>query len=1166
MQSSQEQLKEILAEALARTDPAARAAYLAKACAADDALRSRVERLIAAYEEQGEAVEKALVSGPGLVQEGPGTLIGRYRLLQQIGEGGFGIVFMAEQLEPVQRKVALKIIKAGMDTREVIARFEAERQALALMEHPNIARVLDAGATDSGRPYFVMELVKGIKITDHCDQNDLSTQERLNLFIKVCHAVQHAHQKGVIHRDLKPSNVMVTLHDGEPVPKVIDFGIAKATGQRLTGKTLFTRYEQMIGTPAYMSPEQAAMSGLDVDTRTDIYALGVLLYELLTGGTPFDNETLAKAAVDEIRKMIRETEPPKPSTRLHDMGKKLTQVAKHRHTDPAALRRSVRGDLDWIVMKALEKDRGRRYETANNLAEDIQRYLEHQPVVASPPGALYRTSKFVRRHRIGVALAGSVTGALIAGLAVSLVAFAKARRERDRAVEAEQRAAANEKQALSEAARRSQVAQFLEDMLQGVGPSVALGRDTTLLREIVDKTTDRVATALKDQPEVEAELCYTLGEVYWEIGELEKAEMMHRRGLALRRAALGNEHPDIARSMQRLGHVLWRRGQLDEAEKLGRAAVAMQRRLYGNEHLELAKSLTDLAAVFTWRDKQAEVEKLLREALAIQRKLLGNDHLEVANSLAELSLITLVFTNQAPEADAMQREALGIWKKALGEDHPEVVVESLKFRAWGLRREGRLPEAEIALRELLAAQKRLRGDEHPEVALQLYNLGNVLGRQEKFGEAEAAFRDAIARQRKFLGGESGELAQSLYSLGNVLRAQGRNAEAEGAHREALAIRRRMLGNENAFTVRSLLELGNDLWSQGKFAEAEAALREGLAIHRKVYGNEHPAIVEVLLQLAVLLRDEGKLAEGWPLASEALDLHRRTLGPEHKDSLALADAMVEPLLDLGKPAEAEKLARESLAINRKRGNPDKALLDSLCRLAWVLQAEGKSDEAGETYREALALSCKELEQVPTNAATLYVCALLCHAIGDTQRSRAIAEKSVALVDQVAPEKETYLALWACALAPDTFTNYSPVLEAAKRALARQTNASDLFLDRLTLGTLLARAQRYPEAIQQLTDAYQLGQRAPPNMHRPPSAYSACFLAMTHAHLGHTNDASAWFQRACEVDRFVERGWISRLTLDLLREEAKSVLENALGLKPDPSRQALPAEPQSSLSER
>jgi len=348
--------------------------------------------------------------------ERTGAMIGRYKLLEKIGEGGFGVVFMAEQVEPVQRKVALKIIKAGMDTKEVIARFEAERQAIALMDHPNIARALDAGATEAGRPYFVMELVRGIPITDYCDQKQLATRERLQLFIKVCQAVQHAHQKGVIHRDLKPSNVLVTEHDGEPVPKVIDFGVAKALGQKLTAKTLFTGFNHMVGTPAYMSPEQAALSGLDIDTRADIYSLGVLLYELLTSVTPFDTESFREAALDEVRRMIRETEPPKPSTRLQTLGEKLTDVAKQRRIEPAALSRLIRGDLDWIVMKCLEKDRKRRYETANGLATDVARHLNSEPVVARPPNNFYQFQKLVRRHKLAFAVTGAVLGSLIFGL------------------------------------------------------------------------------------------------------------------------------------------------------------------------------------------------------------------------------------------------------------------------------------------------------------------------------------------------------------------------------------------------------------------------------------------------------------------------------------------------------------------------------------------------------------------------------------------------------------------------------------------------------------------------------------------------------------------------------------------------------------------------------
>jgi hypothetical protein len=459
------QREESLFDAARRlTQRAERNAFLDEACAGDALLRARIEELLAAEAEAerffadstaalripaGEIESLPGVGGPGNVSrpapdadERVGTFIGRYKLLQKIGEGGWGVVYMAEQEHPVRRRVALKVIKLGMDTKNVIARFEAERQALALMDHPNIARVLDADATDSGRPYFVMELVRGIKITEYCDQNHLDTPRRLDLFIQICHAIQHAHQKGIIHRDIKPSNVLVTLHDGVPVPKVIDFGISKATETRLTDKTLFTAFAQFIGTPAYMSPEQAEMSGLDIDTRSDIYSLGVLLYELLTGKTPFDGKELLASGVDEMRRTLREREPSRPSARLGSIqGQELTWTAECRHADPGKLVSLLRGDLDWVVMKALEKDRRRRYETANGLAMDIERYLSNEPVLARPPSRFYRFRKLVRRNQVVFTAAAAVTAALVIGLGVSTWMFFREREARRRAVAAEQQQA-----------------------------------------------------------------------------------------------------------------------------------------------------------------------------------------------------------------------------------------------------------------------------------------------------------------------------------------------------------------------------------------------------------------------------------------------------------------------------------------------------------------------------------------------------------------------------------------------------------------------------------------------------------------------------------------------------------------------------------------------------
>src|SRR6266705_3480468 len=496
--------KEIFEQALDITPAEERLRFLTSACGKDAVLLARVQALLRA-DESGESFlpeqPKATVVS---ITEKPGDRIGRYKLLQQIGEGGCGVVYMAEQEEPVRRRVALKVIKLGMDTKSVIARFEAERQALALMDHPNIAKVLDGGATESphpasghplpsgaggerpsgsprpsdgrgvggegripaGRPYFVMELVRGVKITDYCDEKNLSTQQRLDLFIQVCQAIQHAHQKGIIHRDIKPSNVLVTVNDGAAVPKIIDFGIAKATQMELTGKTLFTRFQEFIGTPAYISPEQAEITSVDIDTRSDIYSLGVLLYELLTGKTPFDAKELLQAGLDEMRRTIREKEPERPSTRL------TRELARQRVSAESEIRNpksEIDQDLDWIVMKCLKKDRARRYETANGLATDIQRHLNNEPVVARPPSRLYEFQKTVRRHKFGFAAAGAVAAALVIGLALALWQSIEKTRAYNRAVAAEREQIRLRQQAEAEAVKMEQVDQFLKEMLQGAG-------------------------------------------------------------------------------------------------------------------------------------------------------------------------------------------------------------------------------------------------------------------------------------------------------------------------------------------------------------------------------------------------------------------------------------------------------------------------------------------------------------------------------------------------------------------------------------------------------------------------------------------------------------------------------------------------------------------------
>jgi tetratricopeptide (TPR) repeat protein len=576
MSESSEREEQIFAEALAL--PAGeRQRFIDESCRGDDDLRKRIEALILAHDSAGRfmagrpAEDLAVNESPSAhaIADGSGKYIGRYKLLQKLGEGGCGIVWMAEQAEPVRRRIALKVIKLGMDTKEVIARFDAERQALAMMDHPNIAKILDAGSTEEGRPFFVMELVRGVKITDFCDQYSLSTKQRLELFSQICHAVQHAHQKGIIHRDLKPSNILVTLHDGVPVPKVIDFGIAKATEGRLTDRTLYTAFEQFMGTPAYMSPEQAEMSGIDIDTRSDIYSLGVLLYELLTGRPPFDPKSLLRAGLDEIRRIIREVDPPKPSTNLSTLADAdRTMVARLRGTDPARLSVLIRGDLDWIVMRCLEKNRTRRYDTPSALAADIARHLHDEPVVACPPSRAYRFGKLVRRNRFAVAATTIVAMALIAGMAISTW-------QAIRATRAERLASIESGKAANERARAEDLITFmLGDLrkqlervgrlgvLESVGEKAKAYFASISPGDQDDTTLDRHAKALT------------------QIGEIRIAQARYEDAAAAfveaysRAAALAARHPkdggmlfDRGQSEYWIGFVHWQRGEFPAAKE-----------------------------------------------------------------------------------------------------------------------------------------------------------------------------------------------------------------------------------------------------------------------------------------------------------------------------------------------------------------------------------------------------------------------------------------------------------------------------------------------------------------------------------------------------------------------------------------------------------------------
>jgi len=583
---------------------------LGELCANDPALRTQVISLLEADDKAGQFLQPTPMVASATPQEKAGQRIGRYKLLERIGEGGCGVVYMAEQEQPVRRRVALKVIKLGMDTAHVIARFEAERQALALMEHPNIAKVLDAGATDAGRPFFVMELVRGIKITDYCDQNHLSTRERLELFIHVCQAIQHAHQKGVIHRDIKPSNILVTEQDNMPVPKIIDFGIAKATIGQLTEKTLFTGFVQFIGTPAYMSPEQAQMTALDIDTRADIYSLGVLLYELLTGHTPFDPTELLSAGLDEMRRRIREEEPVRPSTCLSTMMEgELTGAAKQRRIEPPKLIHLLRGDLDWIVMKCLEKDRMRRYETASALAADTHRYLSNEAVVARPPTSWYRFRKSVRRNRLVYVSGAAVAAALLVGLALATGAFMRERAARRQAEIAQKMAGA-------ELSKYEKIAKFF---MNSVDPGMWRGKDVTLVRQMLHGMSMRVHKELAGEPIAQGDLWLAFGNGFAGTEDYPNAITNLQMAAQAYQSAPGTQHLRLSRALRRLSRV--QGVNHDAVACRSNALLAVHFARESGDPETLASALLDGGKALNDTSQFNDAIPLLRESVQLRRKV-----------------------------------------------------------------------------------------------------------------------------------------------------------------------------------------------------------------------------------------------------------------------------------------------------------------------------------------------------------------------------------------------------------------------------------------------------------------------------------------------------------------------------------------------------------------
>ncbi len=810
-----QQIKNLYQAAL-DCEPTVRESYLQEACAEDKDLQLAIESLLADRSEAETFLATPAFQFPresGEATAQLGQRLGAYKLLQEIGHGGMGAVWLAQRAdEQYQKRVAIKFIRRGMDTDEILQRFRYERQILASLEHPNIARLLDGGTTTEGLPYFVMEHIEGQAIDEYCNARSLSTIERLKLFRTVCAAVQFAHQNLVVHRDLKPNNILVTA-DG--TVKLLDFGIAKILKPEFFPETIApTAAYTRLMTPAYASPEQ--VRGQAITTASDVYSLGVILYQLLTGHRPYEFKSNSP---QELERAICHSEPTRPSLAIdrqlitqneqRDPTAEITPKTNQqtRDNDLGKLRKSLRGDLDNIVLMALRKEPNRRYASVEQFSEDLRRHLEGLPVRARKDTMRYRVEKFIQRNKVAVAVASLITLLVIGFLFTTLVQSTRIRRERDRAE--------------AERAKAEKVSGFLVDLFKVNDPSESRG-NTVTAREILDKGTEKIRTDLKDQPETQAKLLDTVGQVYYSLGLFERSASLLEEALTLRRKIYGNEHPEVARTITNLVQAIFELNQSERAETLTREALAMRRKIYGNEHSEVADSLNDLALLTKLKGDFAAAEPLYRETIAVQRKLLGNDHPNVANTLGNLAIL-LMDKKDYVEAEAAQRESLAIRRKTLGADAPNV-GHTLHNLASILRRKGDYTGAEQVLRETLTLRRKLYPTAHPDLALTIYNLGTLILEQKRYDEAETLLREALAMRVQLMPNDHQFIGRTNIELGRVLVRKNKLAEALPLLNEGLRIARK--NDDKSYIPHALDGLGELNFGQKKFAEAEAFLTEG----------------------------------------------------------------------------------------------------------------------------------------------------------------------------------------------------------------------------------------------------------------------------------------------------------------------------------------------------
>jgi eukaryotic-like serine/threonine-protein kinase len=910
--------------------------------------------------------------------------IGRYRILRRLGRGGMGEVFEAEQTEPVHRKVALKLIKGGMDTQEVLARFDSERQALALMNHLNVARMLDGGATEQGRPYFVMEYIQGVPITEYCDAHELSTSERLELFVQVCDGIQHAHQKGIVHRDIKPSNVLVTVEDQKVIPKIIDFGLAKALGSGDADMTQFTHTGQVIGTPTYMSPEQ--VSGSDIDTRTDVYSLGVLLYQLLVGTLPFDLKVTPQEGWDAFLKKIREQEPVRPSVRTSSLGDSSPETAKKRRIDPASWARELHGDLDWITLRALEKDRTRRYQSPSELAADITRHLNHEPVLASPPSTVYRVRKFIRRHRFGVAAAAVVALAFLAGITGTTIGLIRATRAERKAVE--------------EAENTRQLSDFLLGLFRVSDPSEARG-NTITAREILDRGAQKIERELGDKPVIKAEMMRTIGRVYDSLGLYNQAQPLLEKSLAIARTAGNSNRLGQSNSMLQLAVLYGEQGKYRESLALAQESLHIREGALGPNHPEVARALLNVGIIYRENAKYTEAKYCLERSVAIRERALGPDHRDVMDSLYHLGWLHNLMGNYK-QAQQCYEHILAVREK-LGPGQPEVAgaLSDLGFVKVNM---GDYTGALKLFERALQIREKVLGPDHSEVASSVDSMGTAFWYMNKFQEARPYYERALQIREKAFGPDSPRVAPSLYNLAILLDVLGEGEKSLPLYERKLALEEKAFGPGSAVLTGVLTTLAGLLDGIGEFTKSRSLYSRALEIQEKTYGAENVKAADLLAGFAYLRREEGSYQAALSLYERALKIQESTVG----GLSSLADTLfglAHLHADIGNYETAVAACERVLGILEKKGVPGN-LPSTLTHLAKLHRDHGQHEKAQIAYKRALSilegvLADQEKTSGPEDPKVAYSLENLAKLHGDNgyyEKACSLFDRALAIQDK------------------------------------------------------------------------------------------------------------------------------------------------------------------------